>query len=449
MCASGRRTRDINSRRRLLWVPLMTIQRLLYLPPCISLVSLAFTWPLSAEQPLLTQAVEQAHSELWQRFVDSHGIIRDFVGELPTPEDCASGKPNAIGWWSPIEDGPMFTGLYLPAACERARRSGNAVDKANASRLMQGLIKCASVSDVPGFIARGIGSDGECHYPLGSDDQTHPWFLGLHAYFTSGLATEDERKLIATKVKEVAEVLETTAWKCPCDGAFKGDFRGGFKGHLFRDAVRYLFMLRAMHDITREPVWLDRYHKALGEKPASSDMTRAEICAEGCAHDREAIKNLDENSLWIYVGSQASLAKLIAIESDESLRAKYRVGLAINAKSALVSIEAHTQFDNRNKDVFGHADWRKGYPKWFPQHTQADAQKLSEMGDKAVLGKRKYYESRFMRNPLAAAAIIALAGGEAARAAVERAIRHYDYAKINLSQFFFAECAYYSLPAKP
>jgi len=100
------------------------------------LFNLTFTRPLMAEYPTLSQVVEQAHSELWSRLVDSHCIIRDFVGELPTPKDCALGKPNAIGWWSPIEDGPMFTGLYLPAACEHARRSGDAGDKANARRLI-------------------------------------------------------------------------------------------------------------------------------------------------------------------------------------------------------------------------------------------------------------------------------------------------------------------------
>jgi hypothetical protein len=42
---------------------------------------------------------------LWGQFVDSYGIIHDFEGDLPTPEDCRLGKPNAIGWWSPIEDG--------------------------------------------------------------------------------------------------------------------------------------------------------------------------------------------------------------------------------------------------------------------------------------------------------------------------------------------------------
>jgi hypothetical protein len=180
-------------------------------------------------QKSLTDAVEQAHKELWKNRVDKYGIILDFIGDLPTPEDCTLGRPNAIGWWSPIENGPMFTGLYLPAACERARRTGDPVDKSNASRMAQGLIKCASVSDVKGFIARGMGSDGKCHYPLSSDDQTHPWFYGLHAYLKSGIPSKEESKNITDKMKEVAEVFESTAWRCPCDGTFKGQFRNDFK----------------------------------------------------------------------------------------------------------------------------------------------------------------------------------------------------------------------------
>jgi len=394
------------------------------------------------------QAVEQAHAELWDRRIDKHGIILDYIGEIPTPEDCKLGRPNAIGWWSPIENGPMFTGLYLPAACERARRSGAAADKANARRLAEGLLKCASVSDVPGFIARGMGTDGKCHYPLGSDDQTHPWFYGLHAYFMSGIPSDAERKQIAKKMQAVADVLETTAWKCPCDGAFKGQFRGTFQGHLFRDAVRYLFMLRAMYDVTRDSVWLERYRKALAERPAKSDKTRVQICAAGYGPDREAIKGIDEYQQWIYVGSQGSLAKLVAMETDESIQAQYRTGLAVNAKNALAAIEVHKAFDNNDTKVFGNANWRAVYATWFPQHTQAEAQTLSGIADKAKRGERKYYETRYMRNPLAAAAIIALAGDGTGRDAVERAIRHYDYSKLHMSEFFFAECAYYALPAR-
>jgi hypothetical protein len=395
-----------------------------------------------------TTALEQAHSELWRRLVDQYGIIHDYVGELPTPEDCALGRPNAIGWWSPIENGPMFTGLYLPAACERARRCGEPSDMAQARRLAHGLLKCASVSNVPGFIARGVGADGVCHYPLGSDDQTHPWFYGLHAYSKSDIPTAEEHHEIAAKMKEVADVLESTGWMCPCDGAFRGQFRGGFQGHLFRDAARYLFMLRATYDATGDRVWLERYRKALAERPAHCDKTRVEICAAGYAPDRAAIKGLDEYALWIYVGSQGSLAQLLAMETDESLRAQYRAGLAVNAKSALAAVESHTAFDNNDTRVFGNADWRAVYSTWFPQRTQADAIRLSETGDKAKRGERKHYEAKFMRNPLAAAAIIALAGDGTGCDAVERAIRHYDYSKLHMAEFFFAECAYYALPSR-
>ena len=400
----------------------------------------------SAVETSPPEAIEKAHAETWRRFVDEHGIVRDFVGELPTPDDCRLGRPNAIGWWSPIENGPMFTGMYLNAMVERARRSGVDADKAQARKLSQGLLKCASVSDVPGFVARGIGTDGKCHYPLSSDDQMQPWFLGLHAYFKSDIPTAAERVVIAAKVRAVAEVLESTDWRVPCDGAFKGEFRGGFKGELFRDAVRYLYLLRATHEISGDAVWLERYREALGERPEKSAQTRLEICAEGYPRDREAIKNIDEYQLWIYVGSQTGLAKLAGLETDERTKAAYRKGLLVNAKNALPAVEAHVKFDNDDQKVFGSADWRAVYSSWFPQPTQVEAKRLSETGDLAKRGPRKHYECAWMRNPLAGAVIVALSGEEWGRGAVLKAIQHYDYSRINMAEFFFAECAYNALP---
>jgi len=398
----------------------------------------------SAVDPVTAPAlsgVEQAHAELWSKFIDDYGIIHDYVGDLPTPEDCSLGKPNAIGWWSPIEDGPMFTGLYLPAACERARRSGDLVDKNQARRLARGLMKCASVSEVPGMIVRGVGTDGLCHYPLGSDDQTHPWFYGLHAYVMSDLPSADERREIIAKMKTVAEVLESTGWQCPADGAFKGQFRGGYRGHLFRDAARYLYLLRAMHEVTGDQIWLERYQTAQAAIPEHAEKSRAVICAEGYARDREAIRHIDTHQLWIYVGSQASLARLAAMETDEKLRSHYRAGLTLNSKHALNSLNVYNTFDNQDKKVFGNADWRAVYHTWFPQKNQADAERLSRTGDKLKRGERKSYEQARMQNPLAAAAIIALADDGTHRGRIEDAINHYDYSKLNMATFFFAECA--------
>ncbi|MHB8903299.1 MAG: hypothetical protein ACYC6Y_31440, partial [Thermoguttaceae bacterium] len=203
-----------------------------------------------------------------------------------------------------------------------------------------------------------------------------------------------------------------------------------------------------MHDVTGDRVWLDRYREAAAGRPANSGKTRAEICAAGYGPDNEAIQGIDEYQLWIYVGSQGSLAELAAAEKDEALRRQYRAGMEANAARALESIKAYTAFDNNDTKVFGNADWRSVYTTWYPQATQADAMKLSETGDRTRQGERKHYESRYMRNPLAAATIVALAEGGTGRDAVEDAICHYDYTKLCMSQFFLTECAWYALPER-
>ena len=406
--------------------------------------------PLNEVSPeRVAAAIEKAHTVLWSKFIGADGLIHDYVGELPTPEDCELGRPNAIGWWSPIENGPMFTGTYLATICERCRRSGEAEDREKARRLAQGLLKCASVSDVPGFIARGMGTDGKCHYPMGSQDQTHPWFYGLHAYATSGIPSAEERKAVATKMEEVAEALEALSWRCPCDGAFKGQFRGAFKTFRHHGAVMYLFILRAMHDVTGDRVWLERYQTAINERSEKTGKTRLAICAEGYPHDREQIKNIDRGALWIYVSSQGALARLVDWETEEEVRAQYRAGLATNARAAMAVIGTYRMFDNSDTKVFGHARWREGYPGWFPQKTQADAMKMAVTRDQEILGERKSYEASRMRNPLAAAALISLAGYQDGFESVRLAICHYDYMRLNMAELFFAECAYYALPVAP
>jgi len=202
-----------------------------------------------------------------------------------------------------------------------------------------------------------------------------------------------------------------------------------------------------MHEVTGDQIWLDRYLKAQAEHPAHSDKSRAEICGESYAFDREAIQHIDDFQLWIYVGSQGSLAKLVEVETDEIRRSYYRAGLALNARNALAAINAHETFDNHDTKIFGNADWRAVFTTWFPQSTQADAARLSETGDNARRGERKYYEQRLMQNPLAASAIAALAGDGTGRALIQHAINHYDYPKLHLATFFFAECAAYALPA--
>ncbi len=396
----------------------------------------------------VVRAVTQAHNVLWNKFIGEDGLIHDFVGEIPTPEDCKLGRPNAIGWWSPIENGPMFTGTYLAAMCEKARRSGSAEDKTKAKKLARGLLKAASVSDVPGFVARGFATDGKSHYPLGSQDQTHPWFYGLYAYVKSGIPDEKERAEAVGKMVEVANALEKNDWKCSCDGTFKGENRGDFKSFRNHGVVMYLFNLMAMYDVTRENVWLERYRKALAEKSPADGKTRLEICAEGYLYDERTkqIPNAGSSLLWIYVSSQGGFAWLVKLEKDENIRASYIAGLKVNAEGSLAQVSKFKGFDNNDTKIFGNANWRDGYGPWFEQKTQQDAEKMAGRAIKEKLGWRKSYEVAHMRHPLASAAMVALGGCEKGYDLVRSAICHYDYSKLNMAEFFFAECAFYAMP---
>ena len=395
-------------------------------------------------------ALEQAHGLLVNKFLAADGLLLDYIGEIPTPKDCLECRPNAMGWWSPIENGPMFTGPYLAAMCEKARRSGSEVDRTLCRRMAKGLLKVASVSDVPGMIVRGFGTDGTCHFPLGSEDQTVPWFFGLHAYAKSAIPDAGERQAVVAKMREVADALEKVGWRCPCDGRFSKEFRGNFKsekGLLFRGDSHYLFILRAMQDVTGDAVWKDRYEKACGERhPLADGATRLDICAKGYAADFGKF-GIEPSGLWIYVVAQGCLRKLSEMDADPARRAKYVQGLRWNAARVRRFFGDRRKYDNSTEVPFRYANWRTGY-KWEEQTTQAIAGRVANSGNLKILGTRKGFERAGMTAPLSACAIAAYSGDTRLRAEIADVLRHYDYATLNICEFFLAECAWYALPEK-
>jgi len=408
---------------------------LIFTVGCVGL-HVACALPTEPRHATLSAAVEDAHRNITARFVGPEGLLRDYEGETPTPADCRDCRPNAMGWWSPIENGPMFTGPYLEAVCARARRTGAAEDRALAKKLADGLVRAASVSDVKGMIVRGFGTDGVCHYPLGSEDQTLPWFYGLHAYWRSGIPSADEKASVAAKIREVAEALEANDWACPCDGAFTGQSRGHFmdSGLVFRGAAHSLFLLRAVWEVTGEDKWLRCYNEAIERRQKATTLTMLEVCREGWATDVKKFP-ADGSGMWIYVCAQGCLARLA--EMDPAHADYFRTGLARNAARAKPAM-ASIKFSNVIECPFKYANWRTGY-RWRPQKTQKDADDVQKTGDPAILGHRKQYERKTMTLPLSAAAVCAFAG--AAREDVDRTLRSYDYSQINLCEFFLAEVA--------
>ena len=384
------------------------------------------------------KAVEQAHAELLN-FIGPAGLLLDYLGEIPTAHDCAECQPNAKGWWTPIENGPMFTAPWLVAVCRRAEISGLAEDRALARRLAKGLLRAASLSKTPGFIARGEGADPGCHYPIGSMDQTLPWFYGLYVYQKSGAADPEVADNARKTMLAVADAIAKKGWKCPCEAPFDAETCGDFRneGTPFRNAVHGLFLFRILGELAPER-YGGLYEEMAHSRARRCDMTRLEACAKGYEADIPVLPNLEPGLLWIYVCAQGCLRELAMLEPDEQA---FKRGLKANAKRAAPFMALHKDYDNSTEVPFRYANWRTGYT-WSEQKTIADSDRVASTGDKAILGTRKKFERAFMTAPLSAAAICALAGESPHE--VAKTLAHYDYATLNLSEFFLAEVAWFS-----
>lgn len=407
----------------------------------------------SALRPLhaadVATAAAQAHTEIWRRFIDKFGIMIDFADldgkvSLPTPEELRAGKPNALGWWAPIENGAMFNGLYMDAALLRWQRTRSTEDAAKARKLMQGLLHLNSISDVKGFVGRGVAEDGKSHYPMGSNDQTLPWFLGLWRYWSSDLATAEEKQRIAKHLVETAEVIVSMKWQMPAEQPFGK--RGGFGGFSFDSSPRLLFVCKALHQVTGDAKWDQLYRTSLTERGGKENLTRLEICQHGMVFEYARYHT------WTSCTCVASVRALWEMEKDDTIRAAYAQGLQASADLAFKSLPMAEKFDNADTSHF-EMDWRVMNADWKPQQTEQEAQDLAHLQLKKFhkVAPRRSKETEFVREPTAAAWVVTLAPDTTilkSRAAdVERVIAHYDYSKLYYSQFFWADSAWERLAA--
>lgn len=393
---------------------------------------------------------EALHAEIWRRFIDPHGVLIDFTApdgtvSIPTPGECRLGKPNALGWWSPIENGGFFNGLYLEAAVHRWRASKAEADAAKVRRLAAGLMRLASVSDVRGFIARGFATDGRAHYAMGSDDQTLPWFLGLWRYLETGLASADERAAIVAKLVETADEIRRRGWQMPAEPPF--GVRGGFAGFLYYQAPRLLFVARMMHAVTGDASWDAAYRTALHERGGPENLSRLELCGRGLVYDHGSP---GRRHSWTASNCVAVQRALWEMETDADVRSAYARGLERSAGVAMESLPLAQELDPAALPPF-EADWRKLNDLWEPQPTIAKATEVAAAQSTLLnrLSPRRGVEHRFVREPAAAAWIVTLAPDAAtlrARApAVERVLAHLPIEQLVYSQFFPLECAWHRL----
>lgn len=415
-----------------------------------TLIALALCSPtLQAADP--QAAVEAAHQELWRRFVDQYDVILDYTAldgtyPRPTPEDCRELKPSALSWGVPNEDGPMFNGLYLDALCNRWKATQDEAVRAKARRIVGGLMRLATVSKTPGFIGRGLATDGKTTYPMGSNDQTSPWLYGIWRYLEDGLASPEEKKTLTAKFIEIVKVLDQEGWKMPTDGP-PSPHRGDFTKPTWEGAPRLLFVMKAMHHFTGDAQWQERYLAAAEEKVGKGQRKRIEICRIGLVFD----PGQGPRHSWTGSAGVVCLRALWEMEKDPALKAAYAEGLRSSAELSAKSLTLIEKFDVNGKEVFN-PDWRVMNEAWKPQHSEEDAVAVANAGLRLQhkASPRLHIEKDYMREPCFATWVVTLCPDEAFvkqhRAAIEKVILHYKFDRLHLSQFFPLESAWWRLP---
>ncbi|MCX6997434.1 MAG: hypothetical protein NTV49_10190 [Kiritimatiellaeota bacterium] len=371
-------------------------------------------------------------------FTDLDGSVN-----LPTPDECREGKPNALGWYQTIENGAMFTGLYMDAVVNRWRHTKAAADAAKARRLMEGLLLLNSISEVKGFVGRGVSTDGTSHYPMGSEDQTGPWFYGLWRYLDSGLAMNSERERIVAKLVETADAIVGLGWRMPAEPPF--GTRGSFVGFDFDRVSRQLFVMKTMHAVTGEQRWDAMYREALGQRGGKDNVAKLETCRRGM------VKVVRWPHFWTSCVSVAALRGLWELEEDATLKAAFAKGLQASATLAAKSLPSAAQFDPNDQSAFSQ-DWRKAMmPLWKPQQTAKEAETLAgqQLQRFLTISPRRRKETDFIREPASSAWIVTLCSDTAVvkqhAAEIERVIGRFDYTRLYYCTFFWVESAWWRM----
>lgn len=374
-----------------------------------------------------------AHREIWRRFVTKHGVLLDYTAldgrvALPTPEEYREGKPNALGWWTPTENGAMHGGMYLAGLFKRQGEQPTPEQAAKIRRLVQGLERLGTVSSTPGFAARGLSVDGKSCPLLSSTDQFFPWFLGLWRYWRSPLASSTERARIARALQRAMNGLRDNGYRVPTPASLgSGELGLGLDSFLPLDneqAPRLLCLLRATYEVTQDKAWLDLYREHL---PARR---------EHLAHGWPAAERW---SAWTSVSPCLALEAIHELERENScLEGLRRAAMGAEARLR-PALERPFQYDLKFD-----LDWRQMNQAWKPQSSKQEARAVAQkqLDIYNRISPRWTEERNHAGEPLHLAWMLSLAPQGGYNDLIERTVKRYDYRRLHVVRFFAAECAW-------
>ncbi|MFI4910110.1 MAG: hypothetical protein ACIAQZ_00440 [Sedimentisphaeraceae bacterium JB056] len=389
----------------------------------------------------IRKSTECVRRNIWHRFMASDFVMYDYVGLndeiiLPTPKECQENIPNALAWWTPIENGAFFNGVYLIGKCDSYLHQPDETLKDEISKLVLGLYKLQDVCNTPGVIARGIGSDGSCHYPASSNDQNIPWILGLWRYLATDIPTPTQRQECSQRLIRHIRAIQGASWIFP--GETPEFNRGsllydeGLEGSL--SSVHFAIITRILAELVPDEIQL--HYNILNEK-LSNGRTRLDIIAAG----HNEFKHWHG---WFTATSQYAVQQLLHYEENESIREKYLQRLRFTAHTAAETIKQYKLYALGQERQFT-PDWRIMLQDWAPQSTSNQAAEVAmkevKIWNNACPAIKE--DKNTMMASLTAAWIVMMSMDdkliEENLPDIINAISHFDYDNIFYAAMFYAE----------
>ena len=302
----------------------------------------------------------ELHSLVWKRYIRMpYGHLLDCADTegnavIPTADECRAFVPSILGWTTPIADCAMFGGLYLYALCEKYELCPSEHLRNELLTLINGLLLLCDISEVDGFIARGVADDGVTHYPCSSNDQTGPWILGLWKATHSSAIDESTNKEIKQRLCRTLGGFYRNDWMFRNE--LENTHLGSFKSKDWRNCAKFLFAAAVSRELG--VITEDEFSAYATEKPEKSIFTRREVLSHGFSHDMANDPVLAQ--FWINVCAHLSVCELASLDPEG--KAQYECGIALNTVTALAFVRKFDQYKPKDFPPYDH-DWRKIVPE--------------------------------------------------------------------------------------
>jgi len=130
---------------------------------------------------LISEKIEEAWRVSWKMFFREETFLfynyltiydpAKCLNHLPTQAEVVACMPNPCGWGTGMEDSMINAGTIISMICDRFEVTKDEAMRQYATDVFKGMVSCAEVHGVKGFIARSVCLfDGKSVYADSSRD---------------------------------------------------------------------------------------------------------------------------------------------------------------------------------------------------------------------------------------------------------------------------------------